>query len=167
MTIRIPIRFLDGAGHPVSDPGLGQPFIKVVFQYDADFGKGLTGRTVSNYVEIDALIDTGADLIYADPDIVDPAQCPIFGTAKVYGATASMDSTQHKAHLFFPSFGTQIGVEITRTPLKNNNRSFSLILGIRFLELGSLHLDFSAGDFWFDYDPQSHARIAKTPTTLI
>lgn len=155
--VRIPVFFVDPAGGLAAEPWQGKPCIRVVFHYDTKAGTG--ERVIYGVKETVALLDTGANLIFADPTLIAGAGCPAVGTATVAGATSTIQSTTHSAHLLFPAFGTQIGITAVSTPLLQQGRAYGLILGMRFLEFGTLHLDFPRGEFWFDYDPTSGDRI--------
>lgn len=127
--------------------------VRVVFRYDPDHSKGALGRVIE-YREINALIDTGADLNYADPDLIKAVGSPAHGTTTVQGATSTISSTLHVAHLFFPSIGRQIETDVVATPLRANGRAYDLVLGSLFLQCGVLHMDFLTASFTFAFgDP--------------
>lgn len=65
--VRIPIEYLSKAGIEDGPFYLRAPIMKVRIRYDPDHGKGLGPRRANNWERVAALIDSGADLNYADP----------------------------------------------------------------------------------------------------
>lgn len=137
---RYPILFLNDAGETVADPRDGSPFLQVVITFDHGFGWGLGPRNVNGRSAL-ALVDTGAGLVHADPSLIAKNRLPQVNTATVRGATSTIASTAHVGHIFMPGSSRITECDVISTPLMAQRRFFSLILGVRFLATGTLHLD--------------------------
>jgi hypothetical protein len=151
ITKRIPIFFRSKDGQSLVAPSYkAVPIVRVVFRLDTEHDQGKLGRIVSGYNEIDALVDTGADLNFADPALLASAGTTAHQSGTVSGATSTAPSTMHLAHLFFPQIGWQVGTDFMATPLRAQGRKYDLVLGLLLLQLGTLHMDFKRNEFYID-----------------
>lgn len=148
--VRIPIEYLSKAGIEDGPFYLRAPIMKVRIRYDPDHGKGLGPRRANNWERVAALIDSGADLNYADPALLARIGCPVCKGATVQGATSIITSKSFVAHILCHPSKTQIETDIVATPLRANGRTFDLVLGTLFLQLGRLNLDFVREEFFFE-----------------
>jgi len=128
--------------------------MNVLIRYDPDHGKGLGPRTAM-WTQAAALVDTGADLNYADPSLLRTIGCPVERNAVVAGATSTISSQSFVAHLLCQPSKTQLETDVVATPLLANGRSYNLVLGSLFLQQGALVFDFIKGEFYFDWKEQT------------
>lgn len=102
-----------------------------------------------------ALIDTGADLNYAEHSLLEALGCPVTRQTDVIGATGTIRSTAHDATVLlgFPSpdvSGLHTDV-VALQSAHDPDKLYDLVLGNLFLEQGILHMDYVRREFWFDY----------------
>ena len=101
-----------------------------------------------------ALIDTGADHVYLDPAVIDRL---IMATIRFGDVSAANNTTRNnrvvRAHLAFPEAEVKFALDGYEVGLHSTGREYGLLLGRSFLALGILHLDYIAGDHWFEFGP--------------
>lgn len=98
-----------------------------------------------------ALIDTGAEENYIDEAAAERLDIPeVAGTnVLVQGATSSRPGKVHTAPIVLMGSRHTFYTNLTSTPLAQNGRKYSVILGMRFLKQGRLILDFGKSRFEF------------------
>lgn len=144
---RLPILFLDRAGSAGAPHYHAAPVIQVGLRFDPQHGSG--ARAITSPPVRPALVDTGADLNYLDEALIGELGLPFVRNASVAGATSTVGSTSHIGHLFLHAHQHQIETDFVSAPLRKNGRQFDVVLGILFLRLGVLHMDFPRGEFHF------------------
>lgn len=156
MPIRIPIQFLNDQMQPVTRPHEGRPMALV----------GMMGAraTLGADVRFDqhwALIDTGADLNYADTAFLDLLGAPRLAAGEVIGATGRAPSYRRSVSLIIGPLTGATGVTTDFMELNSSHhdtaKPYRAILGNLFLECGVLHMDHVRREYWFDY----HAAIVR------
>jgi hypothetical protein len=145
----VPIHFIDKTGKTTEKWERASPVIAVGFLFDPKFSTG-PNRKVDGHDGLLALVDTGADLNYADPSLLAKHRCPVSNFSTVQSATSQIASTIHIGHLLCPG-GRLIETDFVSAPLIKNGRIYSLILGLHFLKLGRLELDFARKIFRFTF----------------
>lgn len=96
-----------------------------------------------------ALIDTGTDLLVVDERILKGLSCPRTDTViEMTTVHGRVEHDQYIVEMEFPSAGAGAAVDVVAAKLED--RPYQAIFGIRFLDLGVLHLDFR-GESFFDF----------------
>ncbi|MFV3288517.1 hypothetical protein ACNFBR_07255 [Pseudomonas sp. NY11955] len=137
-----PIKFARKDGNVYSNPP-GRPVILASLRHDPDHGSG--PRIISNYKEIYALVDTGADHNYATPELIAEIGCPQIGKTTIRSANGWSESTQHLAHIFLPEVGKQFETDVFSSSLVDDgDGGQSLIIGVLVIKTGRLVMDFQS-----------------------
>lgn len=103
-----------------------------------------------------ALIDTGADEVYVDPAVISRRFMATIGYGSVSAANNIVDGSRSVlADLSFPTIRRSIRLRAWETALHSTGREYGLLLGRSFLRAGILHLDYLAGEHWFEFGPAS------------
>lgn len=159
MPIRIPIHFFNDQLQPVTRPHEGRPMALV--------GMVGTPTTAGGNVLFDqhwALIDTGADLNYAETTFLDRLGAPRIAAGDVIGATGRAPSYKRSMTLILGPLASATGVATDVMELDSSHhdsaKPYQVILGNLFLECGVLHMDHVLREYWFDY----HAAMPANPT---
>lgn len=102
----IPIVFLDRSGHPTDDRISGAPCVRVGLR---DYGSGNLPAGPFSVAEHWALIDTGADHVYADPTVLAEAGAAVWGSAHINqeGTTSPL----HRCYVIFSQLTPRVAVQ--------------------------------------------------------
>ena len=164
MPIRIPIQFLNDALQPAARPHGGRPIALMNF-YNSQ-------QPVGGDVQITqawALFDTGADLNYADAEFVAQMGWPLETSTTVIGATGSAVGGRHTAGVAVGPLADSAGVatQVCTHPARHDSaKPYRVILGNLFMELGHLHMDYVAGEFWFDFYRSDERALREATANL-
>jgi predicted aspartyl protease len=87
-----------------------------------------------------ALIDTGADLIAVEEEILKNLGCPLTGDVHTV-RTPNGDRACNRYRVIIEFAAIEVRAEIEVTGMNLSNRRYQAIFGVPLLELGILHVD--------------------------
>lgn len=108
-------------------------------------------------IDVLALIDTGADLVYIDHEFAVQNGFETNETAMVSGATGTQQQNVYPALFKLcddAEHPTQAAL-FTSAPLRKNGRNYDLILGMQLLSNGVLIMDFDSHTYRFQFTTQA------------
>jgi len=147
----VPIRFVDGSGNPSTPipgkPGNAVPVMDVIFRFEP------TPTWEPRYAHestILALVDTGAENNLCDKALIAAVQSPPTAAVTFTGATSTIKTSRHVAHLVFPSIKTRIQTDVEATPLRDLGFCYDIVIGRLTLQLGMLVMDYPRNRFFWE-----------------
>ncbi len=145
--MRLNIKFLQADGTTSNDPA-GIPVVDVALEVDRS-SEANSGR-VFWLQKCLALIDTGADHNYVEETFSLPKNWTLLGTARVEGATSTVQGRHYKAEIMLTETLLAFTSNFFTTPLRKNNRKYDVVLGRLFLSQGKLVMDYPKQLFFFE-----------------
>jgi predicted aspartyl protease len=128
-TVTLPIMFIEPGGSETDDHVRGSPCLDITFM------TGIAGAPAGAAVR--ALIDTGADYLYLDRDLLTFLKSPPVRNVVANGVS----STVHQMTISLPSLGLQWATEVCALDVRAQGNGFDAILGRQFLQYGRLVYD--------------------------
>jgi predicted aspartyl protease len=156
--LRIPITY---TRRPGPDAGLmveRSPTIEIVIGYAPNAQSNFVKAADARFCKVRALIDTGADEIHVDRQLLLQCGCPVVGTSNVTTPDVSQANKRYRAQLVHPELGLEGEVEVISHDWGDLPRVYKAILGTRFLELGRLVIE-PHGESYFKF----HAHSTTVP----
>lgn len=126
---RLPITFIGTDGAPSTDYVLASPCIQVTVR------NSHTGAREILW----GCLDTGADFIYLDAQVVKRLRLPLLRNVSANAET----TTIHEADLSFSE--VTISANVVSRPIRQHGNGFDILVGRQFLNLGRLEYDIKGG----------------------
>jgi hypothetical protein len=137
------------------------PTIDVMIGYDPLGDRKDAGQPPGIFVPVRALIDSGADEIIVDKEILQQCGCPRVGSIMVKSPHGIQEHEKFRAQMFFADSGFKSEVEVISHDLRDGMRVYDAIFGTRFLEFGILVLN-PSGESYFSFNEPMTAKSPKT-----
>lgn len=145
---RIPITLALRPGYEDDPSSYRSPVIEIaVGTIPIADSRGIVTRTSPRLIR--ALIDTGADPIVIDEQVIKEIGATNLGRGAAT-STFHADTVhdEYLVNLHLPTAGKVFGARVTALPLNNGRRAYEAVLGMEFLKLGRLVLDSSGHSFF-------------------
>ncbi|MFT4091320.1 MAG: hypothetical protein QM645_11350 [Asticcacaulis sp.] len=140
----VTVFYLDNTGKMTRDVIDGQPCIRLKIAWDKDCGEKRIAHP-RKYTEVIGLIDTGAQGILCDNEVIKNIGAPYIHDVANRTSNGIEKTLSYCAQLHLPEYMLTKRVDIIGADLRRRGNPYDLLLGRNFLQFTSFRWDATSG----------------------